>query len=53
LIPEAPPLVTQDLVTEGEELPPIETLQEGMDPNIAGSYSYPRLDKIFEKALKT
>lgn len=24
LIPEAPPLVTQDIVNEGEELPPVE-----------------------------
>lgn len=39
-------------MAEGEELPPVESLQEGADANIAGSYSYPRLDKIFEKALK-
>ena len=53
LIPEAPPMVTQDLLAEGEELPPVETLLEGADPLSAGSYTYPRLDKIFEKALKT
>lgn len=52
LIPEAPPAVTTDLVAEGEDLPPIETLQEGADASNAASYLYPRLDKIFEKALK-
>lgn len=53
LIPEAPPLITQDLIVEGEELPAVESLNEGADPLQSGSYSYPRLDKIFEKALKT
>ena len=52
LIPEAPPLITQDLLAEGEELPPVETLPEGSDPLLVASYTYPRLDKIFEKALK-
>lgn len=52
LIPEPAPLVTQDLVAEGEELPAVETLPEGSDPTNAGLYTYPRLDKIFEKALK-
>jgi hypothetical protein len=46
-------MVTQDLLAEGEELPPVETLPEGADPLSAVSYTYPRLDKIFEKALKT
>ena len=36
LIPEAPALVTLDLVAEGEELPPVETLAEGLDSNVAG-----------------
>jgi hypothetical protein len=40
------------LVAEGEELPAVETLPEGSDPTNAGLYTYPRLDKIFEKALK-
>jgi hypothetical protein len=53
LIPEAPPMVTQELFAEGEELPPVETLPEGTDPLSSASYTYPRLDKIFEKALKT
>lgn len=53
LIPEAPQVVTQELVAEGEELPPIESLPEGSDPNILTLYNYPRLDKLFEKALKT
>jgi hypothetical protein len=46
-------LVTADLLAEGEELPAVEVLPEGADPLNAGSYTYPRLDKIFEKALKT
>lgn len=29
LIPEAPPLMTTELVNEGEELPPVEVLPEG------------------------
>lgn len=53
LIPEPPGLVTQELIAEGEELPPVESLIEGADINVAASYTYPRLDKIFEKALKT
>jgi len=53
LVPEAPPLITQDLIAEGEEMPPVELLPEGSDANVAGSYTYPKLDKIFEKALKT
>ncbi len=52
LIPEAPPMVTQELFAEGEEMPPVEVLPEGADPLAAASYTYPRLDKIFEKALK-
>jgi len=40
------------LIAEGEELPPVEILAEGGDSLQAGSYQYPRLDKIFEKALK-
>jgi hypothetical protein len=53
LVPEAPPLVTADLVGETEELPPVELLPEGSDPNNLELYTYPRLDKLFEKALKT
>lgn len=45
-------MITQDLIADGEDLPVVENLAEGADPNVAGSYSYPRLDKIFEKALK-
>jgi len=41
------------LIAEGEDLPAVETLPEGADPLNAASYQYPRLDKIFEKALKT
>ena len=53
LIPEPPQFITQDLIAEGEELPVVEILTEGSDSNVAGSYTYPRLDKIFEKALKS
>lgn len=52
LIPEAPPQITTELVAEGEDLPPVELLPEGSDPNNLGAYTYPRLDKLFEKALK-
>jgi hypothetical protein len=45
-------MVTQELFADGEELPPVESLPEGSDPLVASSYTYPRLDKIFEKALK-
>jgi hypothetical protein len=53
LIPEAPPLVTTDLVNENEDLPPVEVLPDGADPNNLEAYTYPRIDKLFEKALKT
>ncbi len=38
---------------ENEELPPVETLPEGADNQNVDLYNYPRLDKLFEKALKT
>lgn len=53
LIPEPPAMITSDILGEGEDLPAIEVLPEGADALNAGSYTYPRLDKIFEKALKT
>jgi hypothetical protein len=53
LIPEAPLFVTQELVGENEELPPVETLPDGADNQNVDLYQYPRLDKLFEKALKT
>lgn len=53
LIPEAPPAVTTDLVGESEELPQVETIPEGSDSKNPDLYQYPRLDKLFEKALKT
>jgi hypothetical protein len=40
-------------VNEGEDLPPVETLPDGADVNNFNLYNYPRLDKIFERALKT
>ena len=53
LIPEAPQFVTQELVAENEEMPPVESLPEGADAQNPDVYTYPRLDKLFEKALKT
>lgn len=52
LIPEQPPSITTELVAEGEELPPVELLPEGSDALNIALYTYPRLDKLFEKALK-
>ena len=51
-MPEAPPALTAELVQEGEELPPVELLPEGADPSNAELYAYPRLEKLFERALK-
>jgi hypothetical protein len=52
LIPELPPLQTVELSTEGEELPPVESLPEGADQFNADLYTYPRLDTFFSRALK-
>jgi len=52
LIPETPPQLTTELVIEGEELPPVEVLPEGQDQFNLDNYTYPRLDKLFERALK-
>ena len=46
-------MTTVDIFVEGEELPPVEVLPEGADPLNAELYQYPRLDKIFERALKS
>ncbi len=51
LIPEPPAAYTIDLLAEGEELPPVEVIPEA-DPNNLEAFTYPRLDKFFEKALK-
>ena len=52
LIPETPLVVTGEIIPDGEELPAVEVLTEGADPMNGESYQYPRLEKIFEKALK-
>jgi hypothetical protein len=52
LIPEPPAAYTVELTAEGEEIPPCELLAEGADASKLESYTYPRLDKLFEKALK-
>ena len=52
LIPEAPMNHTVEIVAEGEELPAVEVLPDGADPFNIDLYNYPRLDKIYEKALK-
>jgi hypothetical protein len=52
LIPEAPESVTVDLLKEDVELPEVERLAEGADASDIASYSYPRLDDLYKKALK-
>ena len=54
LIPEAPAHSTVEIVNENEfdSLPPVETIPDGSDPFNIDLYNYPRLDKIYEKALK-
>lgn len=45
-------MIIQELVGENEDLPPVESIPDGSDPLNANLYNYPRLDKLFEKALK-
>lgn len=52
LIPEAPEQNTVDLLGEGVELPEVEKIGEGADTNDINSYSYPRLDDLYKRALK-
>jgi len=52
LIPEAPEQNTIDLLAEDQELPDVEKLTEGAEATDVNSYSYPRLDDFFKKALK-
>ena len=52
LVPEAPASQTVELVQEGEDLPPVELLPDGADPFNPDLYNYPRLDVIFQRALK-
>ena len=52
IIPEAPGSLTVDIGWEGEEVPPVELLTEGADPTLLESYTYPRVERTFEKALR-
>jgi hypothetical protein len=52
LIPEAPEHNTVDLLKEDGDLPEVEKINDGADINEITSYSYPRLDELFRKALK-
>ena len=54
LIPETPPQLTTDLLHEGEDLGvPVEHIPDGQDLLNIDHYTYPRLDKLFERALKS
>jgi len=44
--------VTSELTFEGEEMPIVEVLAENADSAVIGSYTYPRLDKLLQMALK-
>jgi len=52
LIPESPETITVDLLKHDDELPDIEKVTDGHDITLLSSYSYPRLDELFKKALK-
>ena len=43
---------TVDLLKDEPELPEVEKIAEGADVNDLASYSYPRLDDLFKRALK-
>jgi hypothetical protein len=52
LIPEAPDSNTVDLATEDADLPDVERIADGAEPTDINSFSYPRLDDFYKKALK-
>jgi hypothetical protein len=52
LIPEAPESNTVDLMNPEGELPDVEKVGEGADSGDIASYSFPRLDDFFKKAIK-
>jgi len=52
LIPEAPETNHVDLLKEDTELPEVEKIAEGAEIMDINSYSYPRLDDLFKRALK-
>jgi hypothetical protein len=44
--------VTSELTFDGDEMPSVEVLGENADSTVIASYSYPRLDKLLQMALK-
>lgn len=53
VVPEAPLEITVDILSPAEgEQPDVEKLADGADSSDINSYSYPRLDDFFKKALK-
>jgi hypothetical protein len=44
--------ITAELLFEGEDMPPIETIAEGADNTKIENYNYPRLDKLLQQAIK-
>jgi hypothetical protein len=52
LIPEAPESNTVDLMNPEQDLPDVEKCAEGADSGDIASYSFPRLDDFFKKAIK-
>jgi hypothetical protein len=52
LIPEAPDQQTVDLQKDEAEVPEVEKILDGGDTIDIGSYSYPRLDDLYKRALK-
>jgi hypothetical protein len=52
LIPEAPEHATVDLIKETDEVPEVEKIADGAETTDIKSYSYPRLDDLYKRALK-
>lgn len=52
LIPEAPEHITVDIMKEEADMPEIEKIADGQDAQNIASYTYPRLEDFFKKALK-
>jgi hypothetical protein len=52
LIPEAPDHATVDLIKENDEMPEVEKIADGAETTDIKSYSYPRLDDLYKRALK-
>jgi hypothetical protein len=52
IIPELPEHLTVDLDKIEGDLPEVEKLNEGSDPQDSHSYNYPRLEDIYKRAFK-